>query len=234
MRALVILGFILPFLAACVEPAQVSPTSKTATIPSSASRDGRQIAQDFIFVVETIEPIAEAECRRRGLRACDFRIVIDDRRGEPPNAFQTVDDNGRPVIGFTIALLANIANRDEMAFVLSHEASHHILRHLEQQNRNANAGAAVFGNLASMGGGSQNAIAVAQQLGASVGARSFSKEFELEADRLGTVIAHRGGFDPVRGAAFFNRLPDPGDRFLGTHPPNADRIAIVRRTAAGL
>ncbi|HAB36898.1 MAG TPA: peptidase M48, partial [Rhodobacteraceae bacterium] len=33
---------------------------------------------------------------------------------------------------------------------------------------------------------------------------------------------------------FFNRIPDPGNRFLGTHPPNSQRIATVERTAAGL
>ena len=27
-------------------------------------------------------------------------------------------------------------------------------------------------------------------------------------------------------------IPDPGEKFLGSHPPNAARIAIVRRTAA--
>jgi hypothetical protein len=29
-------------------------------------------------------------------------------------------------------------------------------------------------------------------------------------------------------------LPDPGDRFLGTHPPNAERKALVRQTVARL
>ena len=61
----------------------------------------------------------------------------------------------------------------------------------------------------------------ATKLGAQVGARSYSKDFELEADALGTVITHRAGFSPLKGAAFFTRIPDPGDRFLGTHPPNA-------------
>ena len=74
----------------------------------------------------------------------------------------------------------------------------------------------------------------AVDLGASVGARSYSKDYELEADAIGTVIAHQAGYDPVRGAAYFTRIADPGDRFLGTHPPNARRIETVRRVAAGL
>jgi len=48
------------------------------------------------------------------------------------------------------------------------------------------------------------------------------------------VIAFRAGFDPLAGALYFDRIDDPGNRFLGTHPANADRIAVVRRTMAGL
>jgi len=77
-------------------------------------------------------------------------------------------------------------------------------------------------------------VETVSRVGATVGARRFSREFELEADAIGTVIAAQAGFDPVRGAEFFTRSPDPGDRFLGSHPPNADRIATVRRTAAQL
>ncbi|MDZ4136092.1 MAG: M48 family metalloprotease, partial [Paracoccaceae bacterium] len=67
-----------------------------------------------------------------------------------------------------------------------------------------------------------------------VGARRYSKGFELEADALGAEIALRAGLDPVRGAQFFARIPDPGDAFLGTHPPNADRMATVRAAVAHL
>ena len=35
-------------------------------------------------------------------------------------------------------------------------------------------------------------------------------------------------------AQFFARLPDPGNRFLGSHPPNAKRISTVQQTMSGL
>ena len=54
------------------------------------------------------------------------------------------------------------------------------------------------------------------------------------ADKLGTIITHKAGYNPVRGAEFFTRIADPGNRFLGTHPPNAARIDTVRQTAATL
>ncbi|HEY0274958.1 MAG TPA: peptidase M48, partial [Paenirhodobacter sp.] len=56
----------------------------------------------------------------------------------------------------------------------------------------------------------------------------------LQADTLGTVISWDAGFDPAKGVLFFNRLSDPGEQFMGTHPPNAQRIAVVRRTIAQL
>lgn len=201
-----------------------------------AARDARVIARDFITVVRDVEPVAERSCRQRAPRVnCDFAIVIDDRPNMPPNAFQTVDEAGRPIIAFTLALLVETRNRDEIAFVMAHEAAHHIEGHLIQQQRNATVGAAVFGQLAgALGASTAEAVQAAQQIGAEVGARTYSQDFELEADALGTRITHAAGYDPVLGAVFFGRIPDPGDTFLGTHPPNAERIAIVNRVAAGL
>jgi predicted Zn-dependent protease len=153
----------------------------------------------------------------------------------PANAFQTLGPDGRPVLVFTLALIGDVQNADELAFVMSHEVAHHIAGHLARQQQNASLGAAVFGQLAgTIGANSAEQVRVAQEIGAAVGARTYSKEFELEADALGTVIAFRAGYDPVRGSAFFFRIPDPGDRFLGTHPANAERVAVVQRVAAGL
>jgi predicted Zn-dependent protease len=194
-----------------------------------------QSARSFLRVVQTVEPVAERECRARtsGVN-CGFNIVVDDRPGQPPNAFQTLDKQGRPVVAFTLALIADARNEDELAFVLGHETAHHIAGHIARQQQNAVAGAVIFAGLATLSGGGSEAVRTAQRLGAEVGARSYSKDFELEADALGTVITARAGFDPLRGAEFFTRIPDPGDKFLGTHPPNASRIDVVRRTVAGL
>jgi predicted Zn-dependent protease len=94
------------------------------------------------------------------------------------------------------------------------------------------AGALIFGTLASIAGATD--VEQATRIGATVGARTYSKEFELEADALGTVVAFRAGYDPARGADFFSRIPDPGNRFLGSHPPNAERRVTVQRTLATL
>ncbi|MCX7644468.1 MAG: M48 family metallopeptidase [Rhodobacteraceae bacterium] len=228
-------------LAACVEivpepalpPASAPPPADHGALPSRL--DPRTAADNFAAVVASVGPVAERECRARAPELdCAFRIVVDDRPGQPPNAFQTVDRQGRPVIGFTLALIADARNRDELAFILGHEAGHHIAGHLPRTQQSALAGALILGTLASVAGGGAADVQAAQDIGATVGARRFSKEFELEADMLGTIIAYRAGYDPARGAAFFDRIPDPGNRFLGTHPPNAERRAVVQNTLARL
>lgn len=193
----------------------------------------RAAARTFISVVDDVEPVAEQVCLERGIvESCDFQIVVDDRPGAPPNAFQTIDRRGRPVIAFTLSLILDARNADELAFVMGHEAAHHIEGHLARQREIATLGATVFGQLAGVGGANAQGVRSAQEIGAALGARTYSREFELEADALGTIITARAGYDPLRGSAFFFRLPDPGDRFLGTHPPNAERLAIVQATAA--
>ncbi|KEJ89774.1 M48 family metallopeptidase [Sulfitobacter donghicola] len=220
-------------LAAC-ETVPVSTESLGAST-SSQPLAVRSAARNFVSVVNTVEPVAERECRARTSNVnCDFNIVVDDRPNQPENAYQTVDRNGRPIIAFTLALIEDARNVDELAFVMGHEAAHHIAGHIGRQQQNAVAGAVIFAGLATLSGGDASAVESAQRLGAQVGARSYSKDFELEADELGTIITKRAGYDPLRGAAFFTRIPDPGDKFLGTHPPNAQRIQIVRKTAAGL
>jgi predicted Zn-dependent protease len=233
------LAAICLFLAACdvavVQAPAPGPAPVTVPQPTVNRIDASNAAQNFVAVVRRVEPVAEQVCRERQPRFnCDFLIVVDDRPNQPPNAFQTLDPRGRPVIGFTLALIADARNQDELAFVLGHEAAHHIAGHIPQMQRSASEGALLGGVLATIGGFDSQGVETVSRLGASVGARRFSKEFELEADMLGTIIAARAGYDPVRGAAFFTRIPDPGDRFLGSHPPNADRIRVVQTTAARL
>ncbi len=212
------------------QPAPSTPAAQPS--PSTPTLSNRQAAANFRAVVADVEPVAEKECRNRAPALnCDFKILVNTDRRQPPNAFQTLDRSGRPIIGFTIALIEDARNRDELAFVLGHEAAHHIERHLEERRQTAIGGALVGGLIAGALG--QN-VDAGQQLGGTIGARAFSKQNELEADALGTVITKRAGYNPLRGAQFFTRIPDPGDRFLGTHPPNADRIETVRRVNSRL
>ena len=236
IRKLGLAGFLLVALVACdVQVTTTTSRPSQSAQPQNTRVQSGTVPRSFVQVARVVEPVAERECRARtsGMN-CDFLIQVDTRPGQPPNAFQTLDRSGRPLIVFTTALIEDTRNQDELAFVMGHEAAHHIRGHIARSQQNAAAGAVIAGGLAILLGGSPAAVDAAQRNGAQIGARSYSKEFELEADALGTVITAKAGYNPVRGAEFFRRIPDPGDRFLGTHPPNAQRIEVVRRTAAGL
>ncbi len=219
-------------LGGCVTTTTAPPAEQTSyqgPPPVSSS----QALSNFRLAVQRVEPVAEQMCRTRtpGVN-CDFLIQIDPNKDAPVNAYQSLTRSGRPTLTFTQSLIADARNIDEIAFVASHEAAHHIEQHIARQQQSAVVGA-IFGGIIAAATGVEGAAAETYtDIGATVGARRFSKEHELEADALGAQIAINAGFDPVRGAEFFNRIPDPGDVFLGTHPPNADRIATVERVAA--
>ncbi|WP_293575642.1 M48 family metalloprotease [Phaeobacter sp.] len=223
---------LLLFGAACdvaVDTAGANRPGQGAVRPAGFSPAEAQIA--FAEVRRVVEPVSERECRARseGLN-CDFLIRIDPNPAAPPNAYQSLDRSGRPIITFTRRMLGQIANRDELAFVMSHETAHHIRGHLARKRQSAVAGSILLAGLASASGASAADIARAEDIGAIVGARTYSKTFELEADELGSIITHKAGYRPSVGVRFFERLPDPGDRFLGTHPANPDRITVVNDT----
>lgn len=225
-------------LSACVPtypPVSAPPAAPPPAAALTARLPSETAVRNFVEVVQRLEPVTEDICRARtrGVN-CDFLIVVDDRLGQPPNAFQTLDREGRPVLGFTLALIGDARNPDEIAFVLGHEASHHILGHLPQTNANTQGAAMAAAILAAATGASPQAAEQLTGMAATVGARSYAKEFELQADAMGAEITYLSGYDPVLGTGFFDRLPDPGDAFLGTHPPNAARKAVVARVVADL
>ena len=224
--------FLSLALAGCVATPVVvaTPTARPAPQSPAVTRSPKQAARSFVQVVDRVMPIARSACnaRTQGVR-CDYLVVVDDRLNQPPNAFQTLGRNGQPVVGFTLPLILSARNDDELAFILAHEAAHHIEGHIARGRASARSGALVAGALVAASGGDPVAVRQARDFGAFYGARRYAQGFELEADSLGAVLALQAGYDPLRGIMFFQNAPDPGSSFLGTHPPNAQRIANVRR-----
>lgn len=221
---------LLPLLGACDVPTTTSGNSSEP--PPQVARTGSpQTVADYRAVAARVEPVAERACRSmtQGVN-CDFRLIVDTDPKLGANAYQTYDENRRPVLGITPALIRSMRNRDELAFVIGHEAAHHIEGHIDQTQTSAQAGALIGAVLGSVAGLDPTGVETTTNIGGTVGARRFSKEFELEADSLGARITERAGYDAVRGVLYFQDAADPGNRFLGTHPPNADRIRTVRQT----
>lgn len=232
MRRLFALALV-PLLAACAAPNPPSAGS-AGPLPQVTRTGSPQSVADFRAVAARVEPVAERACRQRtrGVN-CDFKIVIDTRSELGSNAYQTYDEDGRPVLGITPALIRDMRNRDELAFVIGHESAHHIEGHISQTQASATTGAILGNVLGTAIGLDPQAVEIATNVGGTVGARRYSKGFELEADSLGARITEAAGYDAMRGVLYFMEAADPGDRFLGTHPPNADRIRVVQRAVGG-
>jgi len=220
------------FLSACLAPSGVGPH----VLPETEVASRAQMAVDnFVEVVDQVEPVAEQVCRERQPRLnCDFQILVESDPRAGINAFHTIAPNGRPLIIFSVGLIAAAENADELAFVLGHEAGHHIAGHLDGRRATAAQGARVFGDLARRSGANAQGIGNAAQIGSLVAARRYSQGAELEADALGALIAFRARYDAQRGATLFARLPNPPGGFLSTHPPNATRLTVVRNTVSDL
>ena len=216
-------------LSACVAPApMVIAPPPAQSVPSVTPAQ-------FNAVVARMRPVSTQVCRERNPALdCNFIVLLDDRPGQPPNAFHTRDEQGRPVIAFTVALLRDMRSADEIALIFGHEAAHHIADHLPRIQQQAMTGALLGGLVAALSGVDQFTAQRLVNASATVGARRYAKPFELEADRLGAVIAARGGYDPLAGAQIFRRIPDPGNQFLGTHPPNTERLAEIERAVAAM
>lgn len=224
--------------------------------PATAARarlaPAAAVAQ-FQEVVARVEPVAESFCRSQTAEApsfnCDLRLLLDTRSPER-NAFQNYGPDGAPQVTFTLPLVADARNPDELAFVMGHEMGHHIGQHIQKGRQQAVAGMLVMGALTAYGQaqatsanpyrstfGDQQRMEDMMGLGGAIGHQAFSQTYELESDVIGTYIATAAGYDPVLGARFFARPESPvtpaGARsFWGTHPSDEARLATVIETAA--
>ena len=157
------------------------------------------------------------------------------------NAFAT--PSGRVYV--TRQLLGLMNSEDELAFVLGHEAGHVAARH-SRGRQNTGLLTQILAGLAGVVTGSN----IATQLVGAVGQQyllSYSRNQELESDRLGISYMAANGYNPYASAEILETLGAYSDnlrRFSGrtdeqrsapswnsTHPTTPQRVAQVRTLA---
>jgi predicted Zn-dependent protease len=127
----------------------------------------------------------------------------------------------------------------EVAGVMAHELSHVVLRHGTAQATKATKYeigtllGAVVGSV--IGGSVGGAVAQGTQFGLGTAFLRFSREFERQADLLGSHIMAAAGYDPLEMASMFKTIEQQGGaggpQWLSDHPNPGDRNANITREA---
>ncbi len=141
----------------------------------------------------------------------------------------------------TRGLLEGMRSEAELAGVLAHEIAHVLQKHhLKAIQKSAQVGLAT--NVLSLALQDRNAAAREKLIafGRELYTRGLDRSDELEADRLGMVIAARAGYDPWGLPAVLQTLQamNPQDSGLAlmfkTHPAPAERLDVLEKAAAPL
>jgi Zn-dependent protease with chaperone function len=144
--------------------------------------------------------------------------------------------------GFTYVnrgLIEAAHNEGELAGAMAHEISHVALRHGTAQAAKARKyqyGAAAVGILGTIFGGP--ALGQLGQAGVGAYFLKYSREYEKQADILGSHIMANAGYDPHDLANIFRTLEQQGGsggpQWLSDHPNPGNRFEYITREAEAL
>jgi predicted Zn-dependent protease len=174
-----------------------------------------------------VESIPE-EYRRRQFEYT-FHVVED----KDANAFAL--PGGRVYVNS--GLLETAGGEGELAGVLAHEISHVALRHGTASASKAvvaEIGIALLGEL--IGGKKGQAVQLGAYAGATLYLLKFGRDYEKQADILGSQIMSRAGYDPRDMVRLFRRLEGGGGKglpqWLSDHPDLEKRARRIEEEAA--
>jgi hypothetical protein len=136
-------------------------------------------------------------------------------------------------------MLEKAHTEGEVAGVMAHELSHVALRHGSAQATKATPYAIgqVAGQIlgAIVGGRTGSAIATGSQFGIGTYFMKFSRDYEKQADILGTHIMAAAGYDPRDMANVFKTIEQEsgpgGPQWLSDHPNPGNRYDYINREA---
>jgi predicted Zn-dependent protease len=164
-----------------------------------------------------------------------FRVIDDPQL----NAFAVPGG----YIYFHSGTLLAAGTVDELAGVMGHEIAHVKARHYARMQKASQLPDLLAGiaGMAAAVAAREPGILVATQAANVAMKLHFSREYETEADELGTIFMTRAGYAPAAITRFFERilaeqrsLPDRIPPYLFTHPDVDARISAVTAQAEKL
>lgn len=214
----------------------------------------RVLGEAFMREIRSRLTLVDDPLVEQYVQSLGYRLVAASERRDLGFTFFVVEDTSLNAfaapggfIGVNSGMMLATRSESEFASVLAHEIAHvtqrHIVRAIDHANRSNLP--VMAGILAAIIVGGQNVeagqAAAAAVIGSTTQSRiNFTRQNELEADRVGIRILAEAGFDPREMAGVFEtllnvarysqRLPE----FLSTHPVTTNRIAEARDRAERL
>ena len=165
----------------------------------------------------------------------EFRYTFDVVNQKEINAFALP---GGPMY-LNRGMIEASKNEAEMAGVMAHEISHVALRHGTAQATKGEKFqiGAIAGQVlgAIVGGTAGSVIAQGSQFGLGAYFLKYGREYETQADILGSQIMARAGYDPRQMANMFKTIEAQGGgggpEWLSSHPNPGNRYNTINREA---
>lgn len=228
---------------------QISEADVNRATSEIESADGlestnRTVAENRAMVARVaakLEKAAAAICVHVDSPTCQFDVRFET--SDELNAYA----HGANSITITQGLAQYLETEAEFATVIAHEMGHHMNDHITKLKQNQLAGAIVSGILFGVIAGATGAYQYnpdalqtdmnnMMEVGGSVGALSYSKEHEREADYIAAYIMARAGYDLNEGRALWAKLTKETGNYetemFDTHPSGPDRLAAWDVTVA--
>ncbi len=207
-----------------------------------------EIGQDVASRLLGAAPLVPNPALQRYVNNVGRWLAAQTERPDLPWRFGVLDApqlNAFAVPGGTIfitrGLLERMKSEAELAGVLAHEIVHvlqkHHLKAIQKGAKTALAGDALGAALKDRAGAARDKLIA---FGTEMYSRGLDKSDELEADRLGVVIAARGGYDAYGLPSVLQTLQamsaeDSGVALMfKTHPAPAERLGALDRMQAML
>lgn len=156
------------------------------------------------------------------------------------NVVESADINAWCMPGGKVVVYTGILplTKDDagLAVVLGHEIAHAIADHgnerMSQQLAVQLGGISLAVALEQKPQETQDIFLAAYGVGSQLGQLAYSRQHELEADKLGLIFMAMAGYNPERAVSFWQEMSAKGGtkppEILSTHPSDARRIAQIK------
>ncbi len=226
--------------------ADSSPTAEAAVAPEvkefnwkKPSKEeeialGREITGSILGAA----PLVKDEALQQYVNKVGRWVASQSERADLPWKFgviESADLNAFAAPGgyvlITKGLYQKLSNEAQLAGVLGHEIAHVVKKHqlkVLQKQQLLNIGA---GKLSDLFGKNDKLAKKAISSGAEISARSLDKDAEFEADRMGTVLAARAGYEAfglsevLQTIGQTNKSDSSVALLFKTHPAPDERLA---------